>query len=137
MSKQLKGVVIRVKDLEEARIRYSKLLGVEATEIPAHCFSEPGVVAGIRFDLGESFVQFVAGIGGESPVTKATEKLGEGINQLSFWVDDLDREVALFQEQGVRFTFADPEELPLGRVMFGHPKTLNGVMWELEEHAND
>lgn len=133
--KQLKGVVIRVRDLAEAERRYSKMLGVEPTKLPDHYFAAPGQVSGIRFDLGESYIQFVAGIGDESPLSKLTEKLGEGLSQIALWVDDVDVEITAFESEGVQFGEGEPRDLPLGRVAFGHPKTLNGVVWELEEHA--
>ncbi len=132
--KQLRGVVIRVRDLEEAGRRYTQMLGVEPIRLPEHYFAAPGTVAGIRFDLGESFIQFVAGIGEDSALSRVTEKRGEGLSQISLWVDDLDAEIPAFEAEGVRFGDGEPKELPLGRVAFGHPKSLNGVVWELEEH---
>ena len=135
MAKQLRGVVIRVADLDEAARRYEQILGVPAVRLPDECFSAPGI-AGVRFDLGGSFVQFVAPVGEGSPLGATLDKLGEGLSQISFWVDDVDAEMALFQAHGVRFTADAPRDLPLGRVAFGHPKSLNGVMWELEEHPD-
>jgi len=136
MAKQLRGVVIRVGDLEVAAKRYEQILGVAPTRIPDECFSLPGKVAGIRFDLGGSFVQFVAPVGDDSPLRASLEKLGEGLSQISFWVDDVDAEMSLLQSHDVRFTDDVPRDLPMGRVAFGHPKSLNGVMWELEEHTD-
>ena len=91
-------------------------------------------MAGIRFDLGESFIQFVTSVGEDAPLSLLTARRGEGLSQISLWVEDLDAEMAAFEAQGVRFGGADPQDLPLGRVGFGHPKTLNGIVWELEEH---
>jgi catechol 2,3-dioxygenase-like lactoylglutathione lyase family enzyme len=136
MAKQLRGVVIRVRDLDAAAARYEQLLGVAPTPVPDECFSLPGQIAGVRFDLGGSFVQFVAPVGDASPMQATLDKLGEGLSQISFWVDDVDAEMALFQRHDVRFTDDAPRDLPMGRVVFGHPKTLNGVMWELEEHPD-
>jgi len=134
--KQLRGVVIRVRDLEEARERYTKILGVEPSVLPARVFSAPGQVAGIRFDLGDSFIQFVTGIGEDSPLNALTDKRGEGLSQISLWVEDVDAEMSAFKAEGVRFGESDPWDLPFGRVAFGHPRTLNGVVWELEEHPS-
>jgi methylmalonyl-CoA epimerase len=137
MAKQLRGVVIRVRDLDEAATRYEQILGVPAVRLPDEVFSVPGTVAGVRFDLGDSFVQFVAPVGDDAPLQATLDKLGEGLSQISFWVDDVDAEMARFQANGVRFTDDAPRDLPFGRVAFGHPKTLNGVMWELEEHPGE
>ena len=133
--KQLRGVVIRVRDLEEAERRYTQMLGVLPTKLPEHYFASPGTVAGIRFDLGESFIQFVAGVGEDSALSRVTEQRGEGLSQISLCVDDIDVEMPAFEAAGVRFGESEPKDLPLGRVAFGHPKTLNGVVWELEEHS--
>ena len=135
MAKQLRGVVIRVRDLDAVAERYERILGVAPTRLPDDVFSVPGKVAGVRFDLGGSFVQFVAPVGDDAPLQATLDKLGEGLSQISFWVDDVDAEVARFEAADVRFT-GEPRDLPLGRVAFGHPKSLNGVMWELEEHAD-
>ena len=136
VAKKLKGVVIRVADLDEATRRYTAILGVEPVAIPSDSFFAQGQIAGVRFDLGDTFIQFVAGVGDDSPLTKTTAKLGEGLSQISFWVDDVDQEMALLADHGVRFTTEQPRDLPLGRVAFGHPKSLNGVVWELEEHRD-
>ena len=136
MAKQLRGVVIRVRDLDAAAERYERILGVAPTRLPDEVFSLPGKVAGIRFDLGDSFVQFVAPVGDDAPMQVTLDKLGEGLSQISFWVDDVDAEMAVFRANDVRFTDDVPRDLPMGRVAFGHPKTLNGVMWELEEHSD-
>jgi methylmalonyl-CoA/ethylmalonyl-CoA epimerase len=129
-------VVIRVRDLEEARRRYSALLGVTPRTIPEEAFQAPGEVAGIRFELDGMFLQVVAPLRTDGALASTIDKRGEGVSQLSFWVDDLDAEVAGFRAEGVQFTFEEPRDLPLGRVMFGHPKSLNGVVWELEEHTD-
>ena len=134
MAKQLRGVVIRVSDLPAVAERYAQILGVPATRIPDDCFSIPGTVEGVRFALGESFIQFVAPVGDESPLSATLGRLGEGLSQITLWVDDIDAEMALFRDHDVQFTDASPRDLPMGRVAFGHPKSLNGVMWELEEH---
>ena len=135
--KQLRGVVIRVRDVEEVRERYTRLLGVEPETLRDEVFASPGQVAGIRFDLGESFIQFVSGVGEDSPLGRVTQKRGEGLSQISLWVGDVDEEVALFRAEGVTFGDGEPKDLPYGRVAFGHPKTLNGIVWELEEHPDE
>jgi len=132
--KQLRGVVIRVADIEAVRERYTRLLGVEPTVLPDHVFSTPGQIAGILFDLGESFIQFITEVGEEAPLNVLTRNRGEGLSQISLWVEDVDAEMRTFEAEGVSFGASDPQDLPLGLVAFGHPKTLNGVMWELEEH---
>ena len=136
MAKQLRGVVIRVRDLDAVAERYERILGTAPVRIPDDCFSMPGKVAGVRFELGGSFVQFVAPVGDDAPLGATLDKLGEGLSQISFWVDDVDAEMALLQQHDVRFTDDAPRDLPMGRVVFGHPKSLNGVMWELEEHRD-
>jgi methylmalonyl-CoA/ethylmalonyl-CoA epimerase len=136
MAQQLRGVVIRVRDLDAAAERYERILGVAPTRLSDDVFSVPGKVAGIRYDLDGSFVQFVAPVGDDAPLQATLDKLGEGLSQIAFWVDDVDAEMARCRANDVRFTDDAPRDLPLGRVAFGHPKSLNGVMWELEEHPD-
>jgi enamine deaminase RidA (YjgF/YER057c/UK114 family) len=130
---ELKGIVVRVADLAATRSRYTQVFGIEPVDTPEDSFAARGQVAGFRFELGTGFVQFVAGIGDDSPVSQATAKRGEGLSQVAFWVADVDAEVERLTAAGVEFT-SEPRDLPMGRMVFGHPRSLNGIVWELEQH---
>jgi enamine deaminase RidA (YjgF/YER057c/UK114 family) len=129
----LRGIVVRVADLEEARRRYTAVFGFEPDVVPAEAFAAGGQIAGVRYELDGSFVQVVAGTGPDSPVTRAVERRGEGLSQVAFWVDDVDAEVARLREVGVEIS-AEPRDLPFGRMAFLHPRSLHGLVWELEQH---
>jgi enamine deaminase RidA (YjgF/YER057c/UK114 family) len=130
---ELKGIVVRVADLAATRARYTQVFGFDPVDTPEDSFAARGQVAGFRFELGTGFVQFVAGIGDDSPVSQATAKRGEGLSQVAFWVADVDAEVERLTAAGVEFT-SEPRDLPMGRMVFGHPRSLNGIVWELEQH---
>jgi enamine deaminase RidA (YjgF/YER057c/UK114 family) len=129
----LRGIVVRVADLDAARDRYTAIFGVEPVVIPDEAFAAGGQVRGVRYELDGSFVQLVAGMGPDSPVTRATERRGEGLSQVAFWVEDVDAEVARLRAVGVEFS-AEPRDLPMGRMAFAHPRSLHGLVWELEQH---
>jgi enamine deaminase RidA (YjgF/YER057c/UK114 family) len=130
---ELKGIVVRVADLAAARDRYTQVFGFDPVDTPEDSFAARGQVAGFRFELGTGFVQFVAGVGDDSPLSQTTAKRGEGLSQVAFWVVDVDAEVERLRAAGVEFT-SEPCDLPMGRVVFGHPRSLNGIVWELEQH---
>jgi 2-iminobutanoate/2-iminopropanoate deaminase len=130
---ELKGIVVRVADLAAARARYTQVFGCEPVDTPEDSFAARGQVEGFRFEVGMGFVQFVAGIGDDSPVSQATAKRGEGLSQVAFWVADVDAEVERLRAAGIEFT-SEPRDLPMGRMVFGHPRSLNGIVWELEQH---
>ncbi len=136
MLKQIRGVTIRVRDLEAAGRTHAAVLGVEPTLMEGDDFAFPGAVRGLRFDLGDTYLLLITGVGPDSPVTRAIEKHGEGFSQLAFEVDDLRAVSAHLSDQQVELTSPEPLVHAAGRVLFSHPRALNGVMWEFEERSS-
>lgn len=60
--------------------------------------------------IGDVTVELFQPIEGESPFKEFLDRKGEGVHHLAFTVDDLDREVARFTDQGVNILHSARQE---------------------------
>lgn len=131
--KNIEHIGIAVKDLEQARERYEKLLG-------SHCYKIEEVPSeGVRtafFNVGDSKIELLEAIGDQSPITGFLEKRGEGIHHIAFKVDDIIAEMARLKGEGFVLLNEVPKPGADGKlVCFVHPKGANGVLIELCQDA--
>jgi methylmalonyl-CoA epimerase len=61
----------------------------------------------------------------------ALEKRGEGVQHISFDVDDIDGDLAALKQKQVSLIDETPRHGVEGRVVFLHPRATNGVLVEL------
>lgn len=133
MPEKIAHIAIAVKNLEAAKELFSKLLGVAA-----HHEEE---VAGQRvrtamFRVGEVNIELLEGTDAGSPVAKFIAKRGEGIHHLSLEVGDIEAEIARLKDEGFELVHDRPEPgANNSRVAFLHPRSTNGVLIEISEHA--
>ncbi len=125
----LDHVAVAVESLEEALSVIEELSGAQAGEIgdfPAQ---------GVR-------VAFVGGVEvlqpthPDSPVASFLAARGPGLHHLALQVDDLDLELDRLERQG--FQRAEPEPrvgIHGRRLIFLHPRTTGGVIFELVERS--
>lgn len=121
---------IAVHSIEEGRKFYEALgLTVEhIEEVP-----DEGVrVAMMR--CGESRIELLEPLSGDSVVARFLEKRGPGIHHLCFASDDLTADDARLRESGIEPMRPEPTRGAGGcRVQFVHPKSTGGVLVELSE----
>ena len=130
---RLNHVALVVPDLAAAAEGWRARLGAHVSDpqpMPEH-----GVTA-VFIDTGNSKVELLEPLGGDSPVASFLERSpGGGMHHLCFEVDDIlaarDRLVA----EGARVLGdGEPKAGAHGRpVLFLHPKDWNGTLVELEE----
>ncbi len=127
----LDHVGIAVHDLDRAvegyRVRYGvsplyrevvETQGVEEAMIP----------------VGGSFVQLLAPLDGESPVSRFLERRGEGVHHLAFLVADIDAALEHLKSEGANLVDETPRPGGRGaRIAFVHPADLTGTLIELME----
>ena len=127
----LDHVGIAVHDLDRAvegyRVRYGvsplyrevvETQGVEEAMIP----------------VGGSFVQLLAPLDGESPVSRFLERRGEGVHHLAFLVADIDAALEHLKSEGANLVDETPRLGGRGaRIAFVHPADLTGTLIELME----
>jgi len=126
MARRLLDVCIAVEDLEAAVQRFSSALGVEAVALPPEHYAYPGL-RGARFFIGDSAISLVASDTADSPIGRFLETRGEGINHVSFQVDDVERTMEDLKGLGIAFASQEPLPYSDGRVVFAHPRSFHGV----------
>ena len=131
MYKKISHVAIAVKNLDDAIMRYTQVMGMtlKCTEEVA---DQKVKVA--MLPLGESRIELVQPTSPDSPVQKFIDAKGEGIHHIAFEVDDLEASLNLLKYAGMQLIDQKPRIGAEGaRIAFVHPKALNGVMLELIE----
>ena len=132
MIKKIAYVGIAVKNIEQARKKFTKTLGSEIIRIGE---SEIDQVKNTYLTLGEDVFELIEPYSQESPVAKFMEKRGEGVQYIGLEVTDLDEMMKEYSGKGLRFTSENPVEYPNGsRWAFIHPKEMFGVLFALIEN---
>jgi len=127
-------VGIAVRSIAEARGLYEAMgLHVEAIEEVPH--------EGVRVALipcGESRIELLEPMSGESPIAKFLEKRGPGIHHLCLCSDDVRADDAQLRAAGYQVLRPEPTRGAGGCwVQFVHPKSAGGVLLELSEGEHE
>lgn len=129
--KKVDHIGIAVRDLNSVLPYYTETLGCPLLKIE-EVASENLRVAFI--DAGNIKLELLEPMNEQSAVHKFLEKRGEGIHHIAFGVEDIESRMAELQEKGVQL-LSDQPKLGAGGalVAFMHPKSSNGVLYELCE----
>lgn len=123
------GIVVR--DIREALEAYEGALGLALREIR----EVPDQKVQIAFlPVGESNLELVQPLTGDTGIARFLEKRGEGIHHICLEVEDIEAALARLRELGVPLIDEVPRQGAHGRVAFVHPKGMHGVLIELAEH---
>jgi methylmalonyl-CoA/ethylmalonyl-CoA epimerase len=125
-------VAIVVRSIDEALPRYRALFGWEPIDEPRvfasqHvrlCFIEPPSGLGAKVELVEPTDE-------ESGVARFLATRGEGLHHVCLSSDDLDGDLEALLAAEAELIDREPRPGAHGEVAFIHPRTLNGVLWEL------
>jgi methylmalonyl-CoA/ethylmalonyl-CoA epimerase len=126
---KLEHIGIAVKNLQSANALFARLLGrphykveeVESEGVKTSFFE----VGGVKIELLEASRE-------DSPIAKFIEKRGEGIHHLAFEVENIDRSIQHYQEQGFHPIQAVPKKGADNKMIcFLHPKSTGGILIEL------
>lgn len=125
-------VAIVVRSVDEAVPRYRALFGLEPESAPfvfaaqrvRLCFLPTGPEPAARIELVEP-------VDGESGVARFLASRGEGVHHVCLATGDLPASLAALAEQEAELIDHKPRPGAHGSVGFVHPRTLNGVLWEL------
>jgi lactoylglutathione lyase/methylmalonyl-CoA/ethylmalonyl-CoA epimerase len=132
MIKRVAYIGVAVKDIEQARKKFTEHLGSKVIRVGA---SEVDHVKNTYLTLGEDILELMEPYSPESPVARFIERSGEGIQYIGLEVTDLDETVKKLRGKGFRFTSERPVEYPNGsRWAFIHPKEMFGVLFALIEN---
>ena len=132
MIKRVAYIGVAVKDIEQARKKFTEQLGSKVIRVGA---SEIDHVKNTYLTLGDDVFELIEPYSPESPVARFMERRGEGVQYIGLEVTDLDETVKELRSKGCRFTPESPVEYPNGsRWAFIHPKEMFGVLFALIEN---
>lgn len=127
-------VAIVVRSIEGSLPRYRSLFGLQSEVEPIifssqHvklCFLPTGPQPAARIELVEP-------IDGDSGVGRFLAARGEGVHHICLQTDDLPASLEALAVAEAELIDTEPRPGAHGSVAFVHPRTLNGVLWELLE----
>jgi len=130
MQSGLSHIGIAVPDLEAAISHFAARLGVSPGPVLVNNLQG---VRMVQFDLGNARVELLSPLTDDSPVAAFLVRNPRGgLHHLSFATDDLDSEIAEYNEAEVRL-LAPPSVNVYGkRIAFLHPSDMFGILVELE-----
>lgn len=125
-------VAVIVRSIEEALPRYRALFGWEpltapfdfATQRVRLCFLPTGPEPAARIEL-------IQPTDDESGVARFLAARGEGLHHVCLRSADLPTDLARLAAAEAELIDREPRPGAHGEVAFIHPRTLNGVLWEL------
>jgi methylmalonyl-CoA/ethylmalonyl-CoA epimerase len=127
-------VAIVVRSIEESLPRYRSLFGLEVDSEPM-LFTPQGVRLAFLPTGPDpaAKLELVEPVEPASGVARFLEARGEGVHHLCFVTDDLPHSLEHLAELEAELIDREPRPGAHGTVAFVHPRTLNGVLWELLE----
>ena len=131
-------VAIVVRSIDEALPRYRALFGLEP-ESPPMTFA-PQRVRLCFLPTGPepaAMIELVEPVDGGSGVARFLADRGEGVHHVCFVTDDLPSSLVALAAAEAELVDREPRPGAHGTVAFVHPRTLNGVLWELLQTAPD
>ena len=128
MAKQVGHIGVLVKNLDESAKIYQDFFGATLTEVKI--VAEQGVKVGMLSFADGPNIELLEPLP-DSRMAAALEKRGEGVQHISFDVDNIDREIASLADKGVEFIDKKARRGVEGMVAFIHPKSVSGVLVEL------
>lgn len=125
-------VAIVVRSIEESLSRYEALFGW-SPEAPPFTFESQRVrLCFLRSgELPAARIELVEPIDSESGVARFLAARGEGLHHVCLVSDDLPADLAALAAHEAELIDREPRRGAHGQVAFVHPRTLNGVLWEL------
>jgi methylmalonyl-CoA epimerase len=125
-------VAIVVRSIEASLTRYRELFGFEPETSPMTfapqrvrlCFLATGPEPAARLELVEP-------IDADSGVARFLSTRGEGLHHVCLTTEDLPASLEALAAAEADLIDREPRPGAHGDVAFVHPRTLNGVLWEL------
>ncbi len=137
MLTRIDHVGLAVRDLDDAVAFYTRVFGLRLVHEEVN--EEQGVrEAMLAVGDSDSYLQLLAPLRPDSPISRFLERTGEGVQQVAYRVEDIDEVAAALRERGLRLLYDDAKRGTAGsRVNFVHPKDAMGVLVELVEPARN
>ncbi len=128
MVRKFDHVGLVVKNTDEMMALLSRLFGFEVEESR----TEPDAgFKSTRMSKGDVAFELLEPIGPEGMIQKFIEKRGGGMHHVSIQVADLEEEMKRLKSLGVQFSSEEPTLVDDTKVVFIHPRSMNGLLIEL------
>jgi methylmalonyl-CoA/ethylmalonyl-CoA epimerase len=130
-------VAVVVRSIERSLPRYERLFGWKPERAPFDFASQ-----GVRLCFlptgpdTEARIELVEPIDETSGVARFLAARGEGVHHVCLISSDLPTDLDALAAAEAELIDREPRPGAHGRVGFIHPRTLNGVLWELLEQSN-
>ena len=135
---QIHHVAVVVRSIDESLPRYRQLFGWEPESGPFDfepqavriCFLATGPDPAARLEL-------IQPMDDDSGVARFLSTRGEGLHHVCLLTDDVPADLASLAAAEAELIDHEPRPGAHGDVAFVHPRTLNGVLWELLQVTDD
>ncbi|MFO7841836.1 MAG: methylmalonyl-CoA epimerase [Fidelibacterota bacterium] len=133
MVKKISHIGVAVESIEEQIPFYRDVLGLEFAGTER---VEDQKVKIAFFNVGDTRIELLEPVSGESPVAAFIAKRGQGIHHIAYRVDDCASSLEKMEKEGLRLIDKEPRTGAGGdKIAFLHPKSTFGILTELtEEH---
>ncbi len=130
--KKIAHIGIAVINLDDSLNFYTELLGLTLERVEK-VESEQVRVAFLK--IGESRIELLEPLSNQSPIYRFLHKKGEGIHHIALEVDNINERLAQLKTKGIRLINEKAKEgADNAQIAFLHPKSTNGVLFELCQH---
>ena len=124
---------VAVADLDAAIALHRDAYGMSL--VHREVIEAQGVDAAL-LDVGESHVELLAPLSGDTPVGRFLANRGPGLHHVAYRVDDVAATLDALRAAGLRLIDESPRTGIRGsRVAFVHPSAAGGVLTELVDHG--
>lgn len=127
---RLDHVAIAVNNLEKAVERFEKVLKIDEKKLMT--VEQEGVKIAM-LKLQDSTIEIIEPMNDNSPIKKFLTEKGEGIHHISISSDDLEKDVEIATNNGIKIMGGIRQGSYGRKITFIHPKSLHGVLLELCE----
>ena len=124
-------IAIAVDNVEESAKIYQQALGADHVEFET-VESEGVKIAIIELENGR--IELMQPTNDSSPIKKFLDKKGQGLHHMALDTDNIEDEVERMEGCGIQFLGKIRPGSAGTKVIFIHPKSLNGVLTELCSH---
>ena len=128
---------IAVLNLEDAISKYKIITGdnnPHITEVPDQKVKVAIFSADTNENSSGGRIELLAPTSDDSPIAKFLTKRGEGLHHICIYVNDIEKKLAEFKDNGAKLIDESPRIGAEGnKIAFIHPASANGVLIELEQ----
>jgi len=132
--KQIAHIGIAVHSIKQSLPLYTEQLGLTLERIE-EVESEQVKVAFLK--IGESRIELLEPLHESSAIYTFLQKRGEGIHHIALEVEQIEKRLKSLQSNGIKLINEQPKQgANNSQIAFLHPKSTNGVLFELCQHNN-